>query len=509
VAGKLYLVGAGPGDPGLLTLKGKRCLEQADVVISDYLANPRLLDFTRPEALRISVGKHGGGFKVEQDTINGLIVEHTQQGKVVVRLKGGDPFIFGRGGEEAAAAHAAGIDFEIVPGVTSAIAVPAYAGIPLTHRELASNVIFTTGYEQPTKAEGAVHWDELARSGSTLVILMTQRQLRANMERLVAGGLAPDMPVAVIQWGTRAEQRTVVATASTIADLAEAQHIKPPALAVVGHVVTLRAQLRWFERKPLFGRRIVITRPRAHAAEFAELLEAAGAEVVPFPTIETVPPASLEPLDAVLRRAGEFDWVVFTSANGVRVFFDRLQAIDGDVRDWHGARFAAIGPQTARALHAYCVRVDTIPEEFRAEGVIAALAAQGIGGRRVLLPRAAGAREILPIELRKLGAQVEEVATYTTVLPAAHAEELRELLRHGGVDLVTFTSSSTVHNFVAVFDGQLGDVMAHTAVGCIGPITADTARGYGMAVAIQPASYTVPAFVEAIVRHYGAMPRKD
>jgi uroporphyrinogen III methyltransferase/synthase len=505
--GKVYLVGAGPGDPGLLTLKGKRCLEQADVVIYDYLANPRLLDYARPDAVRLLVGKHGGGARVEQHVITHLIVEHARLGKVVVRLKGGDPFIFGRGGEEAEAAYDAGLDFEIVPGVTSAIAVPAYAGIPLTHRELASNVIFTTGYEYQTKIEPAVHWDELARSGSTLVLLMTTRQLGASMDKLISGGLAPDTPVALIRWGTRADQVTVVGTAATIATVSEEQNIRPPAIAVVGDVVRLREKLNWFERKPLFGRRIVITRPRAQAAAFAELLEAWGAEVVAVPTIETVPPSSLAPFDDAIRRAGEFDWVVFTSANGVRVFFERMQTLGGDVRDWHRARFAAIGPQTAKTLQAYCVRVETIPDEFRAEGVVDALAHAGVRGKRILLPRAAAAREILPVRLRELGATVEEVATYATVIPQTNVAELKELLLRPAADLVTFTSSSTVHNFVAAFDGRVDAVLVHTDIGCIGPVTAETASHYGMHVAIQPSSYTIPAFVDAIVRYYTSAPR--
>jgi uroporphyrinogen III methyltransferase/synthase len=502
MAAKLYLVGAGPGDPGLLTLKGRRCLEQADVVIYDYLANPRLLDYVRPDAVRLLVGKHGGGARVEQDVINGLIVEHARQGRVVVRLKGGDPFIFGRGGEEAETARAAGIDFEIVPGVSSAIAVPAYAGIPLTHRALASNVIFTTGYEYPAKTQPAVHWDELAHRGSTLVILMTQRQLAANMTKLMANGLNADTPVAVIQWGTRAAQRTIVGSAATIAALAAEAHIKPPAIAVVGEVVRLRNELNWFERKALFGKRIVITRPRAQAADFAERLEALGAEIIPFPTIETIPPSSLAPLDDAIRRAAEFEWVVFTSANGVRVFFERLQALGCDLRDWHRALFAAIGPQTAKALQAYCVRVTVVPDEFRAEGIVAALAEVGVKGKRVLLPRAAGARAVLPQQLRDLGAAVEEVTAYTTVLPRAAAEELRELLLGGEADLVTFTSSSTVHNFVAAVGRDIGAVLARAAVGCIGPVTAETARSYSMPVAIQPSTYTIPAFVDAIARYY-------
>jgi uroporphyrinogen III methyltransferase/synthase len=502
MAGKLYLVGAGPGDPGLLTLKGKRCLERADIVLYDYLANPRLLDYARPAAERRLVSKHGGGARIEQEAVNALIIAHARQGKVVVRLKGGDPFIFGRGAEEAAAARAAGIEFEIVPGVSSAIAVPAYAGIPLTHRELASNVIVTTGYEYPTKTAPAVHWNELARSGSTLVILMTQRQLAANMSKLTGAGLDPQTPVAIIEWGTRADQRSVVGTAATIAALADAQDIKPPALAVVGAVVRLREQLSWFERKPLFGRRIVITRPRAQSAEFAEQLEGWGAEVVPFPTIDTTAPASLAALDDAIRRAGDFDWVVFTSANGVRAFFERLKTVGADVRHWHRARFAAIGPQTARALQAYCVRVETVPDEFRAEAVAAALARAGVAGARILLPRAAGARPVLPQQLREQGATVEDVPTYTTVLPRADAGELRDLLLRDAVDLVTFTSSSTVHNFVTLLDGGVAEVLRHVTVGCIGPVTADTARAYGMHVAIQPQTYTVPAFVEAIVQFY-------
>jgi len=501
VSGKVYLVGAGPGDPGLFTLKGKRCLERADVVIYDYLANPRLLDYAPPRARRILVGKHGGGKRVEQDVITAMVIEHARAGRNVVRLKGGDPFIFGRGGEEAAALYDAGFEFEIVPGVSAAIAVPAYAGIPLTHRQFASNVVFTTGYEYTSKEEPAVRWHELARSGSTLVILMATRQLRSSMQKLMAAGLAAHTPAAVVRWGTRAAQQTLVGEVGTIADTAESQHLQPPAIAVVGKVVSLREKLNWFERKPLFGRRIVITRPRAQAAEFAEQLEAWGAEVIPFPTIETIATADFTLLDAAIHRASEFDWVVFTSANGVRVFFERLQAIGGDVREWHRARLAAIGPQTAKAIQQYCLRVEMIPEEFRAEAIVTELARAGVSGKRLLLPRAAAARNVLPVQLRAHGAIVEEVATYTTSMPPV-SEELRSLVLAGGADLITFTSSSTVHNFAAIFAGAMEAVLAHCAIGCIGPVTADTARSYGMRVAIQPSAYTIPAFVEAIVSYY-------
>jgi uroporphyrinogen III methyltransferase / synthase len=501
MAGKVFLVGAGPGDASLLTLKGKRCLEHADVVIYDYLANPRLLDYARPDAERLLVGKHGGGTRVEQPVINAMLIAHARQGKVVVRLKGGDPFLFGRGAEEAEAVRAAGLEFEIVPGVSSVTAVPAYAGIPLTHRDRASSVIVTTGYEYPDKAEPVVRWSDLARSGSTLVVLMTQRQLRSNMAQLLTGGLPPDTPAALIEWGTRIDQRTIVGTVADIADRAEAAALKPPALAVVGEVVRLRERLSWFEDQPLFGRRIVITRPRRQAIEFTDMLEGLGAEVVPFPTIETVPPPSYALFDAVLARAREFDWVVFTSVNGVRVFFERLRAVGGDVRDWSRARVAAIGSQTARALGAFCVRIDAIPEEFRAEALVTALQQAGVAGARVLLPRAGGARDVLPVELTRLGATVEEVVTYETVCAQpANVDEVRDLLDDGRVDLVTFTSSSTVHNFVTLAGNS--DALRTTAVGCIGPVTADTARSYGMRVVVQPEQYTVAAFADAIVHHF-------
>lgn len=505
---KVYIVGAGPGDPGLLTLKGKSCLERADVVIYDYLANPRLLDFAPADAQRILVGKHGGGKRVEQEAINQLMLDHARAGHTVVRLKGGDPFLFGRGGEEAEVLLRAGIAIEIVPGVSAANAVPAYAGIPLTHRELASNVVITTGYEYPAKIEPVVHWGELARTGSTLVIMMTTRQLGGNMAKLLAGGIAPTTPAAVIEWGTRADQRTVVGTVEDLAARADAHGVKPPAIAVVGDVVRLRSALKWFERKPLFGRRIVITRPRAQAADLAGLLEDQGAEVVPFPTIETVPAPSIAEVDDAVRRAAEIDWIIFTSVNGVRIFFDRLRDIGADVRAWHGARLAAIGPQTSRELERRGLRVDLLPDEYRAEGVIEALARVGVKGRRILLPRAAGARAILPEKLRELGAIVEEIVTYESVHPGERLDELRALLAAGEVDAVTFTSSSTVDHFAASCGADVGGLLARVAVACIGPITAETAVRYGLRVDIQPKTYTIPALAEAIAGYFAGRPRR-
>lgn len=503
--GKVYLVGAGPGDPGLLTVRGRECLGRATCVVYDYLANPRLLDLAPPDAERLLVGKHGGGARVSQYVINDLLVDRARQGHTVVRLKGGDPFVFGRGGEEAQALRAAGLAFEVVPGVSSAVAVPAYAGIPLTHRDFASAVTITTGYEDPDKDEPAVRWDEIARPDHTIVLLMTTRQLERNARHLLDGGLAPETPAALIEWGTRADQRTAVGTLATLAATAAAEDIGPPALAVIGNVVRLRDELAWQEQRPLFGRRIIVTRPRHQAPALAAALEEHGAEVVVFPTIEIAPPDSLAPLDDALDRAAAFDWVIFTSANGVQVFFDRLRDRGHDIRDWHRARIAAIGPQTARALEGYAVRVAVIPEDFRAEGLLATLGGESLAGCRVLLPRAGGARAILPDTLRARGAIVEEVVTYVSRLPAADVDTLRAWIAQG-VDLVTFTSSSTAEHFARIAWAHLGEIAAHTRFGCIGPVTADTARRHGMDVAVEPASYTIPAFAAAIVDFFRTQP---
>lgn len=500
--GTVYLVGAGPGAPDLITLAGVRRLQRADVVIYDYLASARLLEHAPAESERLLVGKHGGGEKVAQEVITNLLLDRARQGKTVVRLKGGDPFVFGRGGEEAEALAAAGIPFEIVPGVTSAVAVPAYAGIPLTHRDEASSFTVLTGYEYPNKPETAVRWDAMARRGGTLVFLMTTRQLRRNMARLIAHGMAADTPVALIRWGTVAAQSTLVGTAATIAHLAEQAAVRPPALVVIGEVVRLRERLRWFERKPLFGRRIVVTRPRAQAASFVERLSDAGAEVIPCPTIEIVPPASWDALDAAIRRLEEFDWLVFTSVNGVRMFFDRLRHLGRDVRALHRARLAAVGPQTAQALEERGLLPDVVPAEFRAEGVAGVMAEAGVSGQRVLLPRAAGAREILPELLREAGANVEEVHSYETVVARVDIGEVRDLLETGAIDLVTFTSSSTVRNFLALLGAGAVELLRRTRIGCIGPITADTAAHAGLEIAVQPTAYTVAAFADAILQHF-------
>lgn len=503
--GRIVLVGAGPGDPGLLTLRGKWWLERADVIVYDYLANPVVLELARPEAELFLVGKHGGGPRVEQEEIHRLLLEHARQGKLVVRLKGGDPFIFGRGGEELEVAKQQGIAVEVVPGVTAAIAVPAYAGIPLTHRDMASSVSFVTGYQDPHKASPTVRWDNLTDPGHTVVILMTQRQLRRNVEQLVAAGRAPDTPVAVIESGTRAAQRTVLGTLADIAEKAEQAKIRPPALAVVGAVVELRGRLQWFEQKSLAGRLIVVTRPRMQAASLVERLESEGAEVLPLPTIEIAPPRSYAELDQALHRAGEFDWLVFTSVNGVRSFVARLQALRLDLRAWHRAKIAAIGAETKTELERLGLRVDVMPDDYRAEGLAQVLACHALAGKRVLLPRAEGARALLVEELSRCGAYVEEVTTYRSVLPSRLPQMpyLLDALQQRRVDLVVFTSSSTVRNFVHILHLH---GLSCTGLKCaaIGPITAHAAKERGMHVVIEPEQYTAASLASAIEGYFAS-----
>ncbi len=498
--GKVYLIGAGPGDPGLLTLKGKRCLEEADVVVYDYLANPRLLRYVRPDAELIYVGKQAGRHTLPQEEIGRLLVERAALGMVVARLKGGDPFIFGRGGEEAEDLVAARIPFEVVPGVTAAVAAPAYAGIPLTHRDFTSTVAFVTGHEDPTKDATSIAWDRIATGIGTLVFFMGVGQLPEIAAKLMAHGRSPDTPAALIRWGTRAEQQVVT---GTLADLPErCRGMRPPALIVVGEVVTLREKLRWFESMPLAGKRILITRAREQASTFAAVLEAAGAEVVEFPTITIVPPDSFAPLDAAIGQLRKYQWIIFTSSNGVRFFWERLQQAGRDVRELHGITICAIGPATAAALSALGIQADLVPAEFKAEALVEAIGVDGIRGTRVLLPRAAEAREVLPKELARRGAEVDVVPAYRTVRSAPEAEPVRAMLRDGNIHAVTFTSSSTVKHFLELVGGEARHLLRGVVVASIGPITADTAARHGIASDVVPEKYTIPALADALIRHF-------
>jgi uroporphyrinogen III methyltransferase / synthase len=501
--GKVYLIGAGPGDPGLITVKGLECVRKADVIIYDYLANERLLDQRRPEAELIYVGKQGGRHTLPQDDINALIVQKASEGKAVARLKGGDPFIFGRGGEEAEACADKGIPFEVVPGVTAATAVPTYAGIPLTHREHTASVAFVTGHEDPTKSSSNLHWKELAAGIGTLVFFMGMKNLRNITEQLIGNGRSADTPVAAIQWGTRTDQRVVTGTLGSIVGRVQEAKLGPPAIIVVGDVVALREKLNWFESKPLFGKRVVVTRSRDQASVFAERLIDRGAAVVELPSIDVVAPESWAELDDAIKGLDSYHWLIFTSANAVKFFFRRLRETGGDIRSLKGIQICAVGPKTAEALEEYSLRADLVPAEFKAEGVLAALGGVQVKGRRFLIPRAKVAREVIPDRLRELGAEVTVATAYENVMPRADADRVRKLFREKKIAAVTFTSSSTVNNFVEmVGKSEYKSLMHGVVVACIGPVTAKTAEEYGMTVDIMPKDYTIPALVEAMVEYY-------
>jgi uroporphyrinogen III methyltransferase/synthase len=508
VSGRVYLVGAGPGDPGLLTLRGQRCLARADVVVHDDLVNRSLLAHVRPGTEVVDVGRpHGGPGRLSQAAIAAVLVEHARRGKTVVRLKNGDPFLFGRGAEEAQVLREAGIPYEVVPGVTSALAVPAYAGIPATDRDRASLVTIVTGHQAcGDDAPPGLPWDALARQGGTLVFLMGVKHLAEIAGALVRHGLPADTPAAAIERGTTGAQRTVVATIGTIGARAAAAAIRAPAVVVVGATVGLRERIAWFEARPLLGRRIVVTRPRAQAGDLAAALEDLGADVELFPTIAIAPAPDPAVLDRAVAAAGGYDWIVFTSVNGVRIFFERVDALGRDVRDLAGARIAAIGPETAAELERRLVRPAVVPEDYRAEGLLAALGGAALDGRRVLLPRAEGARAILPDELRARGAHVDEVIAYAAVAPAdADVDGMRAALASGEIDAITFTSSSTVRNFAALVGPEPVAALARATrplVACIGPVTAATARELGLRVDVVPERYTAAALADALASRF-------
>jgi uroporphyrinogen III methyltransferase/synthase len=498
--GRVYIIGAGPGDPGLITLRGAECIREADVIVYDHLVNPDILRHAGEKALRIYAGKQGGDHTLSQDEINRRLVEEAGQGKVVARLKGGDPFIFGRGGEEAEVLREAGIPFEVVPGVTSAIAVPAYAGIPLTHRGHTSTVAFVTGHEDPTKRESDIDWPALAGIG-TLVFLMGVKNLAAIAENLIRCGKDAATPAALIRRGTTPEQETLTGTLGDIAQKAEERRFAAPAILVVGGVVGLRETMNWFETKPLFGRGIVVTRPEAQAEEFAELLRAQGARVIPFPVIRIASPESSAPLDQALDKLETYHWIVFTSANGVSSFFGHLRERGRDIRDLKGVRIATIGPATAAAVEALGIRVDLVPEEFISEGVVRAFAGEDLRGRRILLPRAAEARDVIPEGLAAMGAKVDVVTVYRTVRSDRNASELLPIFAEGKVDAITFTSPSTVTHFLGIM-GPGFRLPPPVRIACIGPVTAAAARKAGLTVDILQERYTIPGLVDTLADYF-------
>jgi uroporphyrinogen III methyltransferase/synthase len=485
----VYLVGAGPGDPGLLTLRGADLLRRADVVVYDRLASPALLEHAPSSAQLISAGKGPGRVELTQDEINELLVEHGRTGATVVRLKGGDPFVFGRGGEEAEALRAAGIPFEVVPGITSATGAAAYAGIPVTHRGMSTHFTVVTGHEDPAKGRSEVDWDALARAGGTLVILMGAGRLSEIAERLIAAGRSADTPVTAVRNGTRPDQQTVRATLGTIADAG----VRAPSAIVVGEVAAL--DLAWFESRPLFGRTIVVTRAREQASELRTRIERLGAQVIELPAI------AIEPLPIEVPALDDYAWLVFTSVNGVAAFFDRGLAEAGrDARALAGLSVAAIGPGTSRALARYGIRADVVPERFVAESLLDAFPAPGARGARVLLARAEQARDVLPDGLRARGYEVDVLPVYRTVQATPDPVDL-ERVRDSAVDAITFTSSSTVDNFCDL----VGILPApQPVVVSIGPITSATARAHGLRVDAEATEHTIDGLVATLLSCFGS-----
>ncbi|OKY75139.1 MAG: uroporphyrinogen-III C-methyltransferase [Desulfobulbaceae bacterium DB1] len=503
--GKAYLVGAGPGDPGLITVRGLEILKKAEVVIYDYLAGEKLLKHVPADAEFIYAGKQGGIKHTHtQDEINQLLVDRVRSGKKVVRLKGGDPFIFGRGGEELEELVKAGLSFEAVPGVTSASAAATFAGVPITHRRFTSSVAFITGHEDPNKENSNIAWDKISTGVGTLVFYMGIKNLESIAENLMKNGRDPKTPVAVVRWASRPNQKSVVGTLDNIAEIVREKGIKPPALTIVGDVVNLRDTINWYEVRPLFGKRIIVTRTREQASELVSLLEENGANCLEFPTISICPPDSWDALDEALQQLGRFQWLVFTSINAIHAFFGRLYEKGMDTRALASCKIAAVGKVTDDCLRTYGLISDLLPEDFTGEGLAEAFERQGVAGNEILIPRALKAREVLPERLERAGARVTIVPVYQNKRPEGIHEKLRAKLENKDADIVTFTSSSTVTNFIHMLgvkdQDELQRIMGGIKIAAIGPVTAKTVEANGLKVDIQPETYTIPDLVDAIVK---------
>ncbi len=494
---KVYLVGAGPGDPELITLRGRRILGLAGSVLYDHLASKALLDFAPPEAERVYVGKKKSDHEFSQQEICAMLIDRARRGVTVVRLKGGDPFIFGRGGEEAEALADAGIPFEVVPGVTTPMGIAAYTGVPLTHREHTSAVTFVTGH-----AVHAIDWEKVGHA-ETVVIFMGLTTIGDIARELIAHGRSPETPAMAVRWATRADQETLTGTLATLPGLIAERGMKPPATIILGEVVRLREKLNWYERLPLFGKRIVVTRAREQASTLAERLRILGADVAELPTIEIRPAADHDPLDCAIARLATYDWLIFTSANGVRFFLDRLDRSATDLRALR-AKICAIGPATRAAVEALHLKVDLMGREYVAEGLLEAFAEEDLSGKRILLPRAAVARDLVPAELARRGARVDLVEAYRTEVPQNAAERAHEIFSGGPAgrrrpDCITFTSSSTVKNFVAAAGTE---ILTGVKAVSIGPVTTRTARELGVEIAAEARVFTIDGLVEAVLGLY-------
>jgi uroporphyrinogen III methyltransferase / synthase len=489
-AAKVYIVGAGPGDPDLITWKGRKLLAAADSILFDHLANELLLDLAPKNCERIYVGKKKAVHAFPQEEICAMMIERARRGLTVVRLKGGDPFIFGRGGEEAEALADAGIPFEVVPGVTSPLGIAAYSGVPLTHRDHTKVVTFVTGHG----VEG-VDWGKVGQS-ETLVIFMGIWAIRGIADAIIANGRSGDTPAIVVRWGTRPDQETLTGTLATIADKIDEAHLKPPATVIIGEVVRLHQKLSWFEKLPLFGKRIVVTRAQDQAGELSERLRCLGADAIELPVISIQPPQDSARLDHAIAHLADYDWLIFTSVNGVRSFVEHLDRSPLDLRSLK-AKICAIGPATRRAIEDLHLKVDLMPTEYVAENLVATFAAEQLNGKLILLPQAALARDVIPVELSKLGAKVDVVEAYCNSVPEDTAARAREIFTTGTKPhWITFTSSSTVDNTISAAGRP---ALEGVRIASIGPVTSSTVRKHGLNVDVEAKNFTLDGLIQAIL----------
>jgi uroporphyrinogen III methyltransferase / synthase len=487
---KVYLVGAGPGDPGLITWKGRKLLATADSILYDNLANEHLLDLAPKTCERIYVGKKKSVHAFPQEEICGMLIDRARRGLNVVRLKGGDPFIFGRGGEELEALADAGVPFEVVPGVTSPLGIAAYSGIPLTHRAHNKVLTFVTGHDVH-----GIDWSKIGQT-ETLVIFMGIFSIREIASEIMRHGRSGETPAVAVRWATRPDQETVTGTLATIADRIEQADLKPPATVIIGEVAGLREKLDWFEKLPLFGRKIVVTRAADQAAEFSDRLRALGADPQELPVIALEPPIDPAPLDRAIENLAAYDWLIFTSANGVRFFLDRLDQSRHDLRALK-SRICAIGPATRKAIEDLHLKVDLMPEEYVAESLVRAFASENLTGKKILLPRAAVARDVIPVELEKLGAQIDVVEAYRNVVPPTATARAREIFSSDKKpDWITFTSSSTVKNLLAITGGG---ALEGVRIASIGPVTSSTLCAHGLKVDAEAKQFTLDGLIDAIL----------
>jgi uroporphyrinogen III methyltransferase/synthase len=507
---KVYIVGAGPGDIGLLTVKGLKCLQKAEVVVYDFHLNAQVLNYINHDAELIYAGKRGGQHTMTQDEINATLVEKAKGGKIICRLKGGDPFVFGRGGEEAEILAKEGIKFEIVPGISSAVAAPAYAGIPLTHRTYSSSLAVVPGYEDVTKKESSIDWTRLATGVGTIVFLMAVKNINQVCQKLIENGRAPDTPVAIIRWGTRADQTTLTGDLSSIPDIVRENEIKPPAVMVVGDVVRLRDTLKWYEERPLFGQRILVT--REHSLGFEPLAEL-GAEIIEFHTVRIIPPESWDELDRAIENIQSYDWLILTSGNGVKYFFRRLFEKGTDIRELKGIKICAIGSKTASMINKFGIQVDLVPEKFKAEGLIKSFEnlydETGIKNVRFLLPRAEVAREVFPEKIRELGGEIDVPAAYRAAKPEMRGRRLKRFLKEGKITIATFTSAATFNNFMEMMGEDAEALLQDVAISVIGPVTAKAIEKAGLKVHIMPEEATIEAMVHEIINWATKMSNKS